>query len=161
MNVKTLLVVMGWAMKDKKKSIKGQPAVYSGGFQAIDLSHPVSLLESFYLKTDKGGGLKVSVRTFKVRNPDLTLFTPGEPDDKGDIFYNYNHRYQLIDAVVETEVFTDRSTGLRTPIDILKQFKPKLISVEELFSIINSNNQFFSPSPVYGTSGERMADLVD
>lgn len=166
MNAKTLLVVMGWAMKDKKKSVKGKPAVYSGGFQAIDLSHPVALMDSFYLKSDKKhGAMKVAVRTFKLKNPNLVDFTAGEPDDNGDVFFNYNYRYQLIDAVVETDIFTDRATGLRTPIDILKDYKPKVISTEELFNIINSNNHFIDSSPVYGVAGsnsvERMADMID
>jgi len=159
-----LLVIMGWATKSKKRK-PDQPTTYSGAFQAIDLSHPVSILDSFFLKTDFNGVVGIATRSYRFKNPDLTLFTAGDPNEKGEIFWNYNHRYQLIDAVVETETFNDRKTGLRTPVDVLKHFKPSIITTDELFGIINSNHQFVSASPITGLNGfsesERMVDLID
>ncbi len=161
-NVK-LLVVMGWAVKSKKKRPE-DATVYSGAFQAVDLSHPVSVLDSFYLKTDLNGVVGISTRSYRFKNPDLTLFTAGEPNEKGEIFWNYNHRYQLIDAVVDTETFNDRKTGLRTPVDVIKQFKPSIITTDELFGIINSNHQFNNSAPIVGLNGNysaATAALVD
>ncbi len=158
-----LLVVLGWATKSKKKK-PDQPTTYSGGFQAIDLSHPRAILDSFYLKSDKNGVLSVGLRSFRLHNPDLKDWEAGEPNEKGEIFFNYNHRYQIIDAVVETETFTDRKTGLRTPVDIIKSFKPSVIDTDELFGIINSNHQFKNPEPIVGLNGNysaATAALVD